>query len=83
MDAPRAHAHGVRDGLTVLEVTIINRRADNQHTASEGLEYLLVGPVVARSRLMKNGKTTRAGLAVGGANETQGRLPGSPGIQSE
>ena len=75
--------HGVRDGLTVLEVTITNRRAENQHTASEGLEYLLVGPVVARSGLMMNGKTTRAGLAVGGANETQGRLPGSPGIQSE
>ena len=75
--------HGVRDGLTVLEVTITNRRAEIQHTVSEGLEYLLVGPVVARSGLMKNGKTTRAGLAVGGANETQGRLPGSPGIQSE
>ena len=72
--------HGVRDGLTVQEVTITNRRAESQHTASEGFVYLLVGPVVG---LMKNGKTTRAGLAVGGANETQGRLPGSPGIQSE
>ena len=75
--------HGVRDGLTVQEVTITNRRAESQHTASKGLECLLVGPVVARSGLVGKGKTTRAGLAVGGANEAQGRLPGSPGTQSE
>ena len=75
--------HGVGYGLTVQEVTITNRRAESQHTASKGLECLLVGPAVARSGLVGKGKNTRAGLAVGGANETQGRLPGSPGIQSE
>ena len=66
MDDPRAHVHGVKNGLTMLEVTIIqNKKADNQHTASEGHEYLLVGPVVPRPRLIMNGKTTRVGLAVG------------------
>ena len=81
--APRAHVHGGRDGLTVQEVTITNRRAESQHTASKGLDCLLVVPVVARSGLVGKGKTTRAGLAVGGAKEAQERLPGSPGTQSE
>ena len=68
--------HGVGYGLTMQEVTITNRRAESQHTASEGLEYLLVGPVVARSGLMMNGKTTRARLAVGAPMRRRGGFQG-------
>ena len=68
MDDPRAHAHGVKNGLTVLEVTIIqNKKADNQETARAGLRYLLVGPVVPGSRLIMKGNTTRARARRGGA----------------
>ena len=77
MDDPRAYAHGVKNGLTVLEVTIIHeKKADNQHTASEGHEYLLVGPVVPRPRLIMNGNTTRVGLAVGCQMRCRGGFQG-------